>query len=47
MHVRLAVVPICAAVWLVAAQPLRADPVSDFYRGKTISVIVGGTEGGG
>lgn len=29
------------------AQPATAQSVADFYKGKTISMIVGGSEGGG
>jgi tripartite-type tricarboxylate transporter receptor subunit TctC len=36
------------ALWaLVAAEEVRADPVADFYRGKTVSVYVGFGPGGG
>jgi tripartite-type tricarboxylate transporter receptor subunit TctC len=31
----------------VGAQPLHAETVEDFYRGKTITMAVGGSEGGG
>ena len=40
-----------AACWFAAAPlivtPAAADPVADFYAGKQIKIIVGGTEGGG
>src|SRR5262245_24041298 len=32
-------------VALVAASPAQADPVADFYRGKTINLIVGTSAG--
>jgi tripartite-type tricarboxylate transporter receptor subunit TctC len=35
------------AAVLVAAPALRAEPVADFYRGKTIKVIIGYGPGGG
>jgi tripartite-type tricarboxylate transporter receptor subunit TctC len=35
------------AVMLAAAAPARADAVSDFYRGKTLHVLIGYGEGGG
>src|SRR5215470_2357800 len=31
----------------VAAMPAAADPVADFYRGQTISLLVGANVGGG
>jgi tripartite-type tricarboxylate transporter receptor subunit TctC len=40
----------CAAALLVAlwlASPARADPVADFYRGRTVTLIVGYGVGGG
>jgi tripartite-type tricarboxylate transporter receptor subunit TctC len=45
--------PFCAAVaaWLVAVpsavSPARADPVADFYKGKTVALVVGSSTGGG
>src|ERR1041385_7380903 len=38
-----------AATLLLAAlaTPLRADPVEDFYRAKTVTILVGFTAGGG
>ena len=32
---------------MIAAAPVRADPVADFYRGKTLSIVVGYGPGGG
>jgi tripartite-type tricarboxylate transporter receptor subunit TctC len=41
--------PLTAAITLLAvtAMPVQADPVADFYKGKTITMIVGGSVGGG
>lgn len=39
------VTPIIAA--LLIAQPLRADPVEDFYRNRTVPVVIGYGVGGG
>jgi tripartite-type tricarboxylate transporter receptor subunit TctC len=41
--------PIASAMILLslAALPAKADPVADFYKGKTINMIVGGSAGGG
>src|SRR5262245_45889265 len=36
-----------AAVILLAAAPTQADPVSDFYRGKTLRMLIGYGPGGG
>ena len=34
--------------WLLAAaSPIAAQPVADFYRGRTINLLVGSGEGGG
>ena len=33
--------------FLLAATPAAADPIADFYRGKTVRIIVGYGEGGG
>jgi len=38
---------IAAVVALIAAVPAAADPVADFYRGQTISLVVGSNTGGG
>src|SRR5262245_13307214 len=35
------------AAMLFAAPDLRADPVADFYRGKTVRVVIGYGPGGG
>lgn len=34
-------------VTIAAASPVAADPVADFYRGQTISLLVGANTGGG
>ena len=42
--------PLLSAVLVLVtlgALPSQADPVADFYKGKTITMIVGGSEGGG
>src|ERR1700745_4491380 len=39
------VMPIIVA--LLIAQPLRADPVEDFYRNRTVPVVIGYGVGGG
>jgi tripartite-type tricarboxylate transporter receptor subunit TctC len=36
-----------AAIALALAAPAAADPVADFYKGKTVRVIIGYGEGGG
>jgi tripartite-type tricarboxylate transporter receptor subunit TctC len=36
-----------SAIAVVLPQPIRADPVADFYRGKTITLTVGYSSGGG
>ena len=38
---------IAAAMAAMAAVPAIADPVADFYRGQTISLVVGSNTGGG
>ena len=38
-------VSIAAALMLCA--PVRAEPVEDFYRGKTVNILVGFSAGGG
>ena len=40
---------LCAGLLLAAAAalPAHAQPVADFYRGKTIELIIGGAVGGG
>src|SRR6478672_11042100 len=35
------------AIAAAAANPAAADPVADFYRGQTISLLVGSNTGGG
>ena len=37
----------CVSLWFSALTPGRADPVEDFYKGKTISLYIGTTAGGG
>lgn len=36
----------CAAICIAAATPLAADPVAEFYRGRTLDMIVPTTPGG-
>src|ERR1700676_1140567 len=36
-----------AAVALARATPARADPIEDFYRGKTLRMLIGYGPGGG
>jgi tripartite-type tricarboxylate transporter receptor subunit TctC len=38
---------VAAAILIVCAQPVAAQSVAEFYKGKTINMIVGGSEGGG
>ena len=38
---------VALAAVLAAAPGLRAEPVADFYRGKTMKVIIGYGPGGG
>jgi len=44
--IRLLAAPLALAVGLAAA-PAWADPVADFYKGKSIDLIIGFTQGGG
>jgi tripartite-type tricarboxylate transporter receptor subunit TctC len=44
---RLALAPAALLAALLAASPLKADPIADFYRGKTMKVIIGYAPGGG
>jgi tripartite-type tricarboxylate transporter receptor subunit TctC len=37
----------CVSLWFALLTPARADPVEDFYKGKTISLYIGTTAGGG
>ena len=39
---------ICGALWLtiLVAAPVQADPLADFYRGKTVNVLIGVGVGG-
>jgi tripartite-type tricarboxylate transporter receptor subunit TctC len=37
----------CIAVVLIATQPARADGIEDFYKGRTISLVIGYSVGGG
>src|SRR2546422_4365068 len=36
-----------AAAMLLSAVPVRADPIADFYRGKTLRMLIGYGPGGG
>lgn len=47
MRFRLAGLLGVGAVLLAGALPVRADSVADFYKGKTVTLIVGYTSGGG
>src|SRR5215211_3942604 len=49
MHARASWLLISAVLMLVnvVALPAQADPVADFYKGKTVNMIIGGSEGGG
>jgi tripartite-type tricarboxylate transporter receptor subunit TctC len=38
---------VLSAIAVVLPQPIRADPVADFYRGKTVTLTVGYSSGGG
>src|SRR5205823_2650290 len=38
---------ILIALLMLGSSPARADPVADFYRGKTINVLIGVNVGGG
>jgi len=37
----------CGILLMLVASPTQADSVADFYRGKTISVLIGVNVGGG
>ena len=37
----------CIVAWVALAGAARADPVADFYRGKTVSMIIASSAGGG
>jgi tripartite-type tricarboxylate transporter receptor subunit TctC len=37
----------CVACLSIATQAAKADPIADFYKGKRITMTVGGTSGGG
>jgi tripartite-type tricarboxylate transporter receptor subunit TctC len=43
MHIR----TILAIAFVAAASPAHADPVADFYRGKSLALIIGYSAGGG
>ncbi len=43
---RCCVLAIIAWVWIYAAAPVSADPVADFYAGKTVTIVVGSEPGG-
>jgi tripartite-type tricarboxylate transporter receptor subunit TctC len=47
MACRRQLVALHAVLVVVIATPVHADPVEDFYRGKTISLYIGTTAGGG
>jgi tripartite-type tricarboxylate transporter receptor subunit TctC len=38
---------VLAASLILACTPVHAEPVEDFYRGKTIELLIGGAAGGG
>ena len=42
-----AFVALAATLHMLAPPAAAADPVADFYKGKTVSIIVGAAEGGG
>src|SRR5262249_36581197 len=37
----------CIAAALIAAQPARADGIEDFYKGRTVLLVIGYSVGGG
>ncbi len=47
MHSRALTMPTTVAALALVAAPALADPVADFYRGKTISFVIGVGPGGG
>jgi len=47
LSLRLPLLGLCAIAAAMLTERARADAVADFYRGKTINVIVGYTAGGG
>jgi len=47
MRRRLAIAATAALVAALLAAPLRADPVEDFYRGRTLRLLIGYGPGGG
>jgi tripartite-type tricarboxylate transporter receptor subunit TctC len=46
-HAMLKALPIVVAAMLAFATAARADPIADFYRGKTIRMLIGYGPGGG
>ena len=44
---RMAMGLLAAAAVIASVAPIRADPVADFYRGRTVTIIVGYSAGGG
>ena len=38
---------LCAAALIVGATPSNAEPIADFYRGKTLRILIGYGPGGG
>ncbi|MEA2937067.1 MAG: hypothetical protein QOC56_571 [Alphaproteobacteria bacterium] len=47
LPLRWACLGLCGAAAILPAEPARADAIGDFYKGRTITVIVGYTAGGG
>ena len=46
-RVRWTIVLLLSALFAVSLSPAKADPVADFYKGKTVSMAVGSPAGGG
>ena len=46
-RLRFGAVILALAVMMVASAPARADAIADFYRGKTVSMVVAAPSGGG
>ena len=44
---RMALRPVSAAALLLPAVPAQTDPIEDFYRGKTLRMLIGYGPGGG
>jgi len=47
MQERIQLTASAAIALMLAVVPAQADPVADFYKGKTINMIIGGSAGGG